>query len=89
MGGTRQYVELSAGGGGEVVTVGPGPDLQVRDTWFAQVTAQRYFWVLGRPAEDPDIGSEHLVGIQVTGGLHEFEDIPRRRRLSVGVIASF
>lgn len=89
MGGTRQYVELSAGGGGEVVTVGPGPDLQVRDTWFAQVTAQRYFWVLGRPARDPDIGSERLVGVQVTGGLHDFEDIPRRRRLSIGLIASF
>lgn len=89
MGTSRQYVELTGGVGGEVVTVGPGPDLQVRDTWFAQITAQRYFWVLGRPATDPEIGSERLVGVQVSGGLHEFEDIPRRRRLSIGVIAAF
>lgn len=89
MGGTRPYVEIS-GGGGEVVTVGPGPNLEVRTTWFTQITAQRYFWVLGQPAPNPDprVGSERLLGIQLTGGLHDFEGIPQGRRLSLGLIAS-
>lgn len=89
LGGSREYLEISAGGGGEVVTVGPGPELDVRDTWFAQITAQRYFWILGRPAEDPEVGSPRRVGVQVTGGLHDFEGIPRRIRFGLGMIASF
>ncbi len=71
----RQFVEMSAGSGGEAVVVGAGPILEVRDTWFAQATLQRFFW--------------NTFGLNVSAGVHDFEGIPVRRRLTLGLITRF
>ncbi len=71
----RQFIEGAAGFGGEAVTVGPGPLLDVRDTWFAQVTVQRTF-------REP-------FGFHVGLGVHDFERIPARRRVTLGLTARF
>ena len=67
-----EYVELAGGVGSEVVLVGPGPDLDTRDTRFVQARLQRF--LAGR------------WGVMGSLGYTTFEGAPSRIGISVGVM---
>jgi YaiO family outer membrane protein len=71
----RQFIEGGGGFGGESVAVGPGPALDVRDTAFFQISFQR---TIRGP-----------FGVHATIGANDFEGVPLRRHLTVGVTARF
>ena len=71
----RQFVEAGGGLGGESVAVGPGPALDVRDTAFFQVSFQR---AVRAP-----------FGVHATAGAHDFEGVPLRTHITLGVTARF
>jgi YaiO family outer membrane protein len=71
----RQFVEAGGGLGGESVAVGPGPTLDVRDTAFFQISFQR-------TVRGP-------FGAHATVGAHDFEGLPLRSHVTLGVTARF
>jgi YaiO family outer membrane protein len=71
----RQFVEGGGGFGGESVAVGPGPALDVRDTAFLQISFQR---TVRAP-----------FGIHATVGAHDFEGVPLRTHVTLGLNARF
>jgi YaiO family outer membrane protein len=75
LGDPQQYVEGGAGLGSEVVVLGPGPVVDARATRFLAVNFQRF-------VRGP-------LGVQASAGLNDFEGVPLRRHLAVGLIARF
>jgi len=72
---SREYVEVGAGAGEEIALLGAGPLLDVRSTWFVSANHHRFL-------------SEHL-GYSLSVGVTDFEDVPLRRSLSLGLITRF
>lgn len=72
---SREYFEFGAGTGNEIVVLGAGPILDSRSTWFLSGRVQRML-------------HQHL-GVNLGAGLSDFEGIPLRRTLSLGLIAQF
>jgi len=72
---SREFIEVGTGLGSENVVIGPGPVLDTRDTWFVAVVLQRFV--------------TESLGIHASASLNDFERIPRRRHLTVGLLARF
>jgi YaiO family outer membrane protein len=72
---SREYIEVGAGAGKEIAILGAGPLLDARSTWFISGNHHRFL-------------SEHL-GYSITVGVTDFEDVPLRRSLSLGLITRF
>ena len=70
-----EYLQVGAGRGSEMVALGPGPVLDARSTWFVALTAQRF--LMGP------------FGAHVSVGLNDFEGVPRRRSLTIGLLARY
>lgn len=75
LGDSRQYFELGGGTGEEVVILGAGPLLEARRTWFLAGSFQRFLF-------EP-------LGVHLSAGLNDFEGVPLRRHLTVGLISRF
>jgi YaiO family outer membrane protein len=70
-----EYLQASAGWGREMVVLGLGPVVDARSTWFVALTAQRFV--------------TEVFGVHVSAGLNDFEGVPRRRSLTVGLLARY
>jgi YaiO family outer membrane protein len=70
-----EYLELAGGIGQEVVVLGPGPQLDVRETGFVHGRMQR---LVAGP-----------WGVSAGASYHRFRGAPERKGLSLGLIARF
>jgi YaiO family outer membrane protein len=71
----REYVEIGAGTGREVVVLGPGPTVDTRDTRFFQIRVQRFL--------------AYRWGFSAAAMVNRFEGAPERRGFSLGLMARF
>jgi len=71
----REYLEISGGLGKEVVVLGAGPTVDVRETRFVQLGLQRFL--------------TRTWGMAATVMLNRFEGAPARRGGSLGLMARF
>jgi YaiO family outer membrane protein len=74
-GSSREYFEVGTGTGKEVVVLGAGPVLDARNTWFVSGSHQRFL-------------NEHF-GFNLGVGVSDFEGVPFRRTLALGLISRF
>jgi YaiO family outer membrane protein len=71
----REYVEFSGGIGREVVVLGPGPSVDVRETRFLQGRIQKFL--------------SRRWGLSAAVMYNRFEGAPERKGLSLGLITRF
>jgi YaiO family outer membrane protein len=72
---SREYLEFGGGTGEEIVVLGGGPVLDSRSTWFLSGSWQRFL--------------HESLGVNLAAGVTDFEGVPLRRTLGVGLIARF
>lgn len=75
VGTSKEYVEVSGGIGREVVVLGPGPVVDVRDTRFFQARVQRFL--------------NARWGFAAGFAHNRFEGAPERNGVSIGLITRF